>query len=101
MQVRIQSIHFDADQKLLQIIESKLQTFDQYLTKLEAEAKVILKMEKVGQVSDKIVEIIVNLPGHPLIVKAKDKTFEKAFYMVLHSLRRQLLRFKEKLQQKH
>ena len=97
MQVRIQSIHFDADQKLLQIIESKLQTFDQYLTKLEAEAKVILKMEKVGQVSDKI----VNLPGHPLIVKAKDKTFEKAFYMVLHSLKRQLLRFKEKLQQKH
>lgn len=98
---RIQSIHFDADTKLLQYIEEKLAKFGRLLGQDDVEAKVILKLEKTGQVQDKVVELIINIPGHPLIAKSTRKSFEEAIRDALNTLKIQWGKYKSKLQAKH
>ena len=46
MVTKIQSVHFTADQKLILMIEEKLEKLNHYF-KPEGSAEVILKMEKV------------------------------------------------------
>lgn len=101
MTTRIQSIHFDADQKLLNLIEEKLLKIGQKLGLSHAEADVILKLERNGQIQDKIVEVIVNIPGQHLVAKSSGKSFEGALRVVSSSIRSQLLKYKERIQRKH
>lgn len=98
---RIQSVHFDADSKLIQFIEERLAKFGKTMGTPAAEANVVLKLEKNGQVQDKIVEMIIQLPGHPLIAKSSKKSFEEATRDALDTLKSQWTRYKEKIQAKH
>ena len=98
---RIQSVHFDADAKLVQFIEDRLTKFGKFIGSPATEAKVVLKLEKTGQVQDKVVELIINLPGHPLIAKSTRKSFEEAVRDAINTLKVQWSRYKEKLQAKH
>ena len=101
MVTRIQSIHFDADAKLVSLIEEKLDRLTQYIQDRVIEAKVILKLEQVGKVQDKIIEVILNLPGQAVVAKSAKKSFEEALAEVIATLKTQLLRYKEKIQRKH
>ncbi len=97
----IQSIHFDADVKLIATIEKKLQQLKKYFSQQSAEIKVYLKLEKVGQVQDKIIEILVHLPGHYMMVKSTSKSFEAALREAIQSLKNQIRKHKEKIQKKY
>ncbi len=99
MIARIQSIHFDADSKLLIYLNEKLESLEHYVSR-EIEAKVMLRLEKVGHIQDKIVEILINLPGHPLVAKSTGKTFEQAILDAIEHIKTQLIRYKEKIQRK-
>ena len=55
-----------------------------------------LKLESNGQVRDKIVEYVLDVPGDKLYVSSVDKTFETAADTGLNSLKRQLKRYKTK-----
>ncbi len=101
MTTTIQSIHFDADVKLIQQIHAKIDRLTKYVNDSAMEAKVFLKLEHVGKIQDKVVEIVLNLPGHLLIAKSTRKSFEEALKEVIDTLKIQLLRYKEKLQSKH
>lgn len=98
---RIQSIHFDADTKLVAFIEEKMARFGKMLGQNNVEAKVILRLEKTGQVQDKVVELIINIPGHPLIAKSTRKSFEEAIRDALNTLKIQWEKYKTKIQRKH
>lgn len=98
---RIQSIHFDADTKLVQFIEEKMNKFGKILGQDQVEAKVILKLEKTGQIQDKVVELIIHIPGHPLIAKSTRKSFEEALRDALGTLKTQWTKYKTKIQRKH
>lgn len=101
MMTRIQSIHFDADVKLLQQIQQKIEGLAKFFQNKSIEANVVLKLEHVGQIQDKVIEVIINLPGQALIAKSTKKSFEEALIQVVSTLKKQLLRYKEKLQRKH
>lgn len=97
MDIRVQAIQFDADTKLVELIEkkiTKLQTFfDQII-----DAEVYLKLEnKSTQVKDKTVTIKLNIPGKTLAAEETSKLFEEATDLVVESLRRQLKKHKEKI----
>ena len=62
MTTRIESIHFTADQKLIDFIQKKLDKLDQYHDRI-IDAHVILKLENTGQVKDKVVEVKLDIPG--------------------------------------
>ncbi|HQN55996.1 MAG TPA: HPF/RaiA family ribosome-associated protein, partial [Saprospiraceae bacterium] len=65
------------------------------------DAHVILKLENAGQVRDKVVDIILNVPGDTMVVKEIDKTFEASVDKGIDNLKRQLIKKKEKLRATH
>jgi len=95
MQVKKQAINFDADSKLLEFIDKKVDRLNTYYDKIVS-ADVILKLEKTGQVQDKVAEIKINVPGATLISKETCKSFEESIDLGAAAIRRQLIRHKEK-----
>ena len=96
MKVHTQSVHFSADKKLLAFIEKKLSKLEQFFDRI-LRADVLLKLENSGQVKDKIVEVKLMLPGSILYVKETSKTFEASIDYASMALKRQLMKYKEKM----
>ena len=96
MKVHTQSMHFSADKKLLAFIEKKLSKLDHFFDRIVS-ANVILKLENSGQVKDKIAEVRLSIPGAVLYVKEDSKSFEASIDSAIDSLKRQLVRYKERL----
>lgn len=96
MKIRVQSIHFTADQKLLDFIQRKADKLDQYFDQIIS-AEVYLKLENTEDEANKITEIKLLVPGYDLFVKEQCKTFEEATDKAIESLRKQIDRRKEKV----
>lgn len=94
MQVQTQSIHFDADVKLLDFIQKRLDKLTTFYDRI-IDADVILKLENSGQVKDKVAEIKLNVPGQTLHASDTSKGFEESVDNAVESLRRQLVKHKE------
>src|SRR5215213_6603578 len=96
MNVNIQTVHFDADDKLKDYVAtklSKLSTFHDKIIKVD----VFLKLDNVvHNIKDKIAEIKVHVPRHRLFVKACSKSFEESFDSALDSLVSQIKKKKDK-----
>ena len=96
MNVQIQTVHFDADAKLLSHVNKKLEklkTFHDSITGVE----VYLKLDNVAhQVKDKIAEIKVMIPKHTFFVKHESKVFEESFDVAFDALVNQVKKKKEK-----
>ncbi|MBK8506787.1 MAG: ribosome-associated translation inhibitor RaiA [Saprospiraceae bacterium] len=96
MTTRIESIHFTADQKLIDFIQKKLDKLDQYHDRI-IDAHVILKLENTGQVKDKVVEVKLDIPGDLIVASESSKSFEAAVDEVSSVLKRLLIRHKERV----
>ncbi len=96
MNVNIQTVHFDADNKLVDYVNKKLDklnTFHDRIIKVD----VYLKLDNiVHTIKDKIAEIRVHVPRHDFFVKASSKSFEESFDTALESLVNQIKRKKDK-----
>ena len=96
MNVNIQTVHFDADGKLLDYVSkkvAKLDTFHDRIVKVD----VFLKLDNVVHtIKDKIAEIRVHVPKHDFFVKSSSKSFEESFDSAMDSLVNQIKRQKEK-----
>ena len=96
MNVNIQTLHFDADSKLVTYVQkkvSKLSQFHERITKVD----VFLKLDNVvHNIKDKIVEIYVHVPRHDFFVKHYSKSFEESFDSALDSVITQIKRKKQK-----
>jgi putative sigma-54 modulation protein len=97
MNVRIQSIHFSADSKLIDHVTRKLEKLTQFSDRI-MDVDVILKIENLAHVvKDKVVEIKVHIPRCDFFAKTSSKTFEESFEDAYDSLVSQLKRKKDKL----
>ena len=95
MELQIQSVHFDADVKLLEFIEKRIAKLETFFDRIVT-VDVILRVEATDSTDNKFVEIKVSVPGSILIAKETAKSFEEATDEVADSLRRQLIKHKEK-----
>ncbi|MFM2362882.1 MAG: ribosome-associated translation inhibitor RaiA [Sphingobacteriales bacterium] len=97
MNVNIQSVRFDADNKLVEYVNRKLQklsTFHERIIKVD----VFLKLDNVvHNIKDKVAEIRVQVPRHEFFVKASTKSFEESFDTAIDSIITQIKRKKEKM----
>lgn len=96
MKIDIQSIHFDADTKLIQFINEKmhkLRTFYQG----HLDLKVFLRIHPSVEKQNKLVELKLMVNGQVLFVEHHDRTFESAIDVALDNMVAQLKKFKEKL----
>lgn len=94
MKILIEPVHFTADQSLIEYIEKKVGKLEQFFDKI-IDVQVTLKLENSGQVKDKIVEILVSVPGDRIFSQDTQKTFEAATDKAVAGLKRQLIRRKE------
>ncbi|MCY4780440.1 ribosome-associated translation inhibitor RaiA [Sphingobacterium sp. UT-1RO-CII-1] len=95
MNITVQSIKFDADQKLVDFIKKKAGKLDQFFDNI-IESVCYLRLENVDDEANKIVELKINIPGSQLFAKAQAKTFEEATDMAVESVRRQINKHKTK-----
>lgn len=95
MKLKIQSIHFDATQKLLDYIEEKVGKLDTFYPRI-IDGDVVLRLEKNDRSKNKIIEIKLNVPGNTLFVKEQSTSFETAAINAIEGLKKQLLNRKEK-----
>ncbi len=95
MKTSIQSVHFDADKKLIDHIEekiTKLKTFHEAIIS----SNVILRVEKGDNNHNKIAEIKLNAPGQELFAKKQCSTFEEAVDTACDAIKTQIIKHKEK-----
>lgn len=95
MNITVQSIKFDADQKLVDFIKRKASKLEQYLDNI-IEGVCYLRLENVEDEENKVVELKFNIPGSQLFAKAQAKSFEEATDIAVESLRRQINKHKTK-----
>ena len=96
MEVKIQSIHFDATEKLQAFIEKKVAKLEKTYEDIQKVA-VQLKVVKPATAQNKEASLTVTVPGSTLFVEKVSDTFEESIDLGVDSMRVQLQKFKEKL----
>lgn len=95
MDIKIHSIHFDADTKLIDFVNTKVKKFVQLYDNI-IEAEVFLRLDKDQNTENKVTEIKLSIPGNDLFAKKRSKSFEESTDNVVDALKRQLKKTKEK-----
>jgi ribosome hibernation promoting factor len=96
MNVKIHSIRFDADQKLVEFIETKVEKLNQYFDNIIG-VEVFLRLDKSQTAENKLVEIKLEIPGTDIFAKKQAKSFEESTDEALTAIKKQIVRYKEKL----
>jgi len=97
MNIKINSIHFNLDKKLVDFIESKVEKLSHYSDDILA-AEVHLSLERSQQknVDTKVTKIKLEIPGYDLFAEKMAGTFEEATDSAIEALKRQIGKRKEK-----
>ena len=89
MEIKIQSIHFDATEKLQAFIDKKVakleKTFED-IQKVDVQCKVV----KPATAQNKEVSLTVTVPGSTLFVEKTSDTFEESTDLCVDSMKVQL-----------
>ncbi|WP_338336179.1 ribosome hibernation-promoting factor, HPF/YfiA family [Marseilla massiliensis] len=96
MEVKIQSIHFDATEKLQAFVEKKVAKLEKTYEDIQ-KVEVQLKVVKPATANNKEASLTVTVPGGTLFVEKVSDTFEESIDLGVDSMRVQLQKFKEKL----
>lgn len=97
MNVQIQAVHFDADQKLLDHVRRKLEKLSTFHDRI-VNVEVSLVLENVSEkIKNKVAQIKITIPKSSLFSKHESKTFEESFEFAFDSMVAQLKKSKEKL----
>ena len=97
MEIRIQSVKFDADQKLIDFVNKKVIKLDRFFDGIIL-AEVTLSLTPDHE--NKNAKIRLEIPGNDLIIDRHCKTFEKAVRECVDILKLQLKKTKEKMRGK-
>lgn len=96
MNVNIQTVHFNADSKLIDYVNRKLEKLNLFSDRI-IQVKVFLKLDNVVHaIKDKVAEIRVHVPRHNFFVKSTSKSFEESFDTAFDSLVVQIKKNKER-----
>jgi putative sigma-54 modulation protein len=95
MKLQMHSVHFDADQKLIDFIQKKVDKLETFYDRI-IEGEVYLRITNDDSNENKVVEIKLYLPGTSLFAKEQAKSFEAATDMTVEALRRQIKKTKQK-----
>lgn len=94
MRLQVHSIHFDADRKLVDFIQRKVDKLETFYDRV-VDGEVFLRLNNTG-VENKTVEIKVKVPGSQLFAKEQARSFEAATDMATEALRNQIKKYKER-----
>ena len=93
MEIRVQSIKFNADQKLLDFIEKKFSRVEKFY---DAVTSVDVALSLLPDHENKNVKVQVSIPGNTIVVEKNAKTFEDAVVDCADILKEKLVKVKER-----
>ncbi|WP_055435171.1 ribosome hibernation-promoting factor, HPF/YfiA family [Lacinutrix algicola] len=96
MKVNMQAVNFNANPKLLNFVQERMDKLETYFDKV-IKSDVFLKVENTTGKENKVFEARVSVPGDSFVVKKQCKSFEEGADSAIASLERQLKKRKEKL----
>lgn len=100
MNIQLTTVHFTADQKLIDFVNKKVPKLDTYFEGIIG-AEVILKVVKPETANNKVAEIKLSIPGADYLFAEKQAdSFEEAIDLTIEAVRKQLTKFKDKLKDK-
>jgi len=100
MNIKMHSIRFDADQKLVEFVNTKVKKLPNVYDDILG-AEVFLRLDKdTSDRENKLVEIKLDVKGQTVFAKKQCKTFEEATDLSVDALKRQLVKRKEKVRKK-
>lgn len=96
MNIKINDVHFSADQSLIDFLNKKVSKLDTFFEGIIS-AEIILKVIKPETSNNKEVELKLSIPANDyLFAKKQADTFEEATNLAIEAVRKQLSKFKEK-----
>lgn len=100
MNIQVNTVHFTADQKLIDFVNKKVPKLDTFFDGIIS-AEVILKVAKPEASNNKVAEIKLSIPGTDYLFAEKQAdSFEEALDLAIDAIHRQLSKYKEKLKNK-
>ena len=99
MDIKIQSIHFDATEKLQEFIGKKVAKLEKSCEDIKS-VEAQLKVVKPATAQNKEASLSVAVPGTTLYVEKTADTFEESVDLCVDAMKVQLTRFKEKNREK-
>jgi len=100
MNIQVKTVHFTADQKLIDFVNKKVPKLDIYFEGIIG-AEVTMKVVKPETVNNKLAEIKLSIPGSDYLFAEKQAdSFEEAIDLTVEAIRKQLTKFKDKLKDK-
>ena len=96
MNIKINSVHFDADKKLIDFVNNKVKKLFQFYDDIVG-AEIFLRLENTQELENKIAEIKLEIPGNDLFAKKQSKSFEESVDNAVDALKRQIRKHKDKL----
>ena len=94
MEIRVKSLKFDADQKLLDYVEKKVSKLSRFSDHLE-DIDVTLSLQEVPDNKD--VKIQTRAYGQDLLIERSANTFEDAVTTAVDLMKEKIVRTKEKI----
>lgn len=96
MKVKVSSLHFTADQKLIDFANERVSKLEKFYDKI-IDGNIVFKVDNAEDRENKLAEIKLNIPGKELFAKKQSESFEKSVDEAVEALRRQIKKHKEKL----
>lgn len=93
--INIQSLHFDASDKLVEFINKKVSKLEKYSDDI-IDSDVTLKLIKPETSNNKEVSIKINVKNDELFANKIAESFEESVSLCTDALEKQLLKYKEK-----
>ena len=98
MEIKIKTLKFDADQKLVAYVEKKVSKLEKFFKGAADTAEVTLSL--LQEPENKQVKIQMHVPGEDLIIERNASSFEQAVTDCVDAMKEKLTRTKEKIQEK-
>ena len=95
MKISVQSVNFNISKELVTYVEKKVSNLEKFHDHIIG-AEVYLKVQSTSEKENKLVDVKMSLPGVDIVAKKQSKTFEEAASMAIDSVKRQLVKRKEK-----
>ena len=93
MEIKIKSLKFDADQKLIDHVEKKVSKLERFHDGITT-AEVVLTL--LQEPDNKNVKLHIHVPGEEMIIERNARSFEEAVNESVDAMKEKLTRAKEK-----
>ena len=94
MEVKIQSVKFDASKQLIEFVEKKMSRLERFEGNSTG-VDVTLKLDKDDEKGNKLALVTLHVPGGDIVSEQRARTFEEAVDLALDAVKRQIEKRKD------